>query len=188
MIDEEFEKQIKLYSKINEMVKSLENKPSLSYGLSITYIKYPMHEALKASASLLFETAKHTEGKNCIAYRLLKHSGQTIEGILGKSQNSYDMISDLMNVQEGLAFNSVMHNLENQESALSKILHDKERVCHFFENNYNEDTHTDQKKFFCSVSGLLYTMGQDEQSHTAVIADAKKYLYLSKYLNQKEHV
>ena len=51
--------------------------PSLSLGISICYSKFPLYEALDDSADLLFDYAKNRCGKNCVAVRLQKHSGQS---------------------------------------------------------------------------------------------------------------
>lgn len=48
---------------------------SLSFGVSITYYKYPLYEALESARSLLFDNAKKVFGKNAIALNLRKHSG-----------------------------------------------------------------------------------------------------------------
>lgn len=53
--------------------------PSLSFGISICFKKFPIYEALADSADLLFNIAKSK--KNCTAIRLQKHSGQS-EGLL----------------------------------------------------------------------------------------------------------
>ncbi len=54
-------------------------RPSLTYGITLCHIKYPLFEALSDSASLLFDAKGHTEAgyKNAVHLRLIKHSGQT---------------------------------------------------------------------------------------------------------------
>ncbi|MCR5782224.1 MAG: hypothetical protein K6G90_05745 [Clostridia bacterium] len=56
-------------------------KVGLSFGLFIGYEKFPLYEALDLSAYQLFGIAKDKQkgGKNCIAVRLQKHSGQSVE-------------------------------------------------------------------------------------------------------------
>lgn len=49
--------------------------PTLSFGLSINYYKFPMAEAIERSGSLMFGTAKKVDGKNAVAAKLEKHSG-----------------------------------------------------------------------------------------------------------------
>ena len=55
--------------------KKIDIHASLSFGVSITYYKYPLYEALESARGLLFNKAKHVEGKNAIALNLRKHSG-----------------------------------------------------------------------------------------------------------------
>ena len=52
--------------------------PSLSFGVSIQYYKYPLYEARQTAADLLFGVAKKHPNKNTMAIKLHKHSGQTI--------------------------------------------------------------------------------------------------------------
>ncbi len=54
--------------------------PSLSFGISICFKKFPLYEALDDSANLLFNIAKNQTEKNCTVIRLQKHSGQS-EGL-----------------------------------------------------------------------------------------------------------
>ena len=48
---------------------------SLSFGVSITYYKYPLYEALLSARTLLDHKAKKVNGKNAIALNFRKHSG-----------------------------------------------------------------------------------------------------------------
>jgi CRISPR-associated protein Cmr2 len=47
---------------------------TLSFGVNISYYKYPMYEAIQEAQKLLFQKAKQ-EPKNNIAYKVTKHSG-----------------------------------------------------------------------------------------------------------------
>ncbi|MBF0451767.1 MAG: type III-B CRISPR-associated protein Cas10/Cmr2 [Candidatus Magnetomorum sp.] len=72
-----------------------DRKPTLSSGISITYYKYPMGEALENAAQLLFNTAKkikvnNEEVKHAIAFDVQKHSGQKFSGILHKNAPYYE--------------------------------------------------------------------------------------------------
>ena len=55
--------------------KVLDIHASLSFGVSITYYKYPLYEALESARCLLFDKAKNVKGKNAVALNLRKHSG-----------------------------------------------------------------------------------------------------------------
>lgn len=90
--------------------------PTLSYGLSITYYKYPMFEALENAEELLTGTAKNSElsfflrernatkedtlrlvRKNRIAFHFRKHSGQAFTGCIDKAcERTYELLLGLI--------------------------------------------------------------------------------------------
>jgi CRISPR-associated protein Cmr2 len=74
----------KLFKDANIQIKETGKQATLSFGVSITYYKFPLYEALEKSRDLLFCQAKSKE-KNNIAFILTKHSGQSFGGILPKS-------------------------------------------------------------------------------------------------------
>lgn len=181
----------------NPVLKNLieaESGPSMSYGVSISYYKHPMHEALSYAADLLFYKAKKTPNKNSVAYRLMKHSGQTVEGILNKD------ILKILIAYDKPAFNSVMYNMENQKVQLIKLLSnmDDNRMHEFFANNYNEPNHNEKKPFFESVTNALMktyaltsptgmTENQKTEYAEKAIHTVIDMLYIEKFLNQAKH-
>ena len=70
--------------KVNQMgLKDKDGNPieaSLSFGVSITYYKYPLYEALESARTLLFKNAK--KQKPAVAWSLRKHSGGTFDATL----------------------------------------------------------------------------------------------------------
>jgi CRISPR-associated protein Cmr2 len=75
--------------------------PSLSYGVSITYHKYPLNEALIKAYELLSQAKdaysppakrKHPN-KNSIAFKQLTHSGKYFEGVIEKDKPEWDQAS-----------------------------------------------------------------------------------------------
>ncbi len=163
-------------------------KPSMSYGISISYYKYPMHEALKNARQLLFEKAKENP-KDQIALKLLRHSGQTTEVMIQKpfDQNFLDLIG----LDIGLATNSVLHNLTEQKTILKGLLplKDRSRFENFFHNFYDEDAH--KKRNFKQLSGKVINMLMNEfakdNNAEKVIERVKAQLYIVKFLNDKDH-
>lgn len=61
----------------NEFSGKLQDLPTLSFGISAQYYKYPLYEALEESRKLLQE-AKSQPRKNATVFQLQKHSGQTL--------------------------------------------------------------------------------------------------------------
>ena len=60
---------------------------SLSFGIFVSFYKFPLYEALEKSAELLFYTAKSV--RNCTAIVFQKHSGQS-EGLLIPNKDMSD--------------------------------------------------------------------------------------------------
>ena len=73
-IDEKFKKKMCELSQKHNIPT-----PSLSFGISIQYYRYPLYEARQLAQELLFGVAKNEHPKkNTLAVKLQKHSGQTI--------------------------------------------------------------------------------------------------------------
>lgn len=88
----------------NNSMKSLPFPPTLSFGVSISYYKHPMFEAIEQTDKLL-KNAK-TAGKNRIAWYLRKHSGQVSQGVINKDnkdiQNLHAQSTELIPEEHSL--------------------------------------------------------------------------------------
>ena len=65
-------------------LKKQEEHPTLSFGVSVSYYKYPMFEALELADKLLTKAKAGDGEKNNIVFSVLKHSGQTRAALLHK--------------------------------------------------------------------------------------------------------
>jgi len=162
--------------KIENIVSDLklEKKPSISFGLSITYYKFPLQEARDNAVNLLFNKAKN-EPKNQIAYQVIKHSGQTFESIINKD----NLFNDFLNVikfddtndanflhsiytkidKYKIVLNSMINICENEECI-------KKKLEAFFKNNFNEQEHKKYDKFFKDLINFItkvYSSNKDEK-------------------------
>jgi len=145
---------------------ALQTKEStLSFGISITYYKYPLYEALAKSREALFGVAKAYEGKNAIALSAQKHSGQSFDFCISKDDVAYEQ------------FKKLVHNTLAQDLELPHAIHHKlykhktlfenitiEQVESTFENLFNEEVH--HLKFqegLTAVSKLVTLLGRQNQ-------------------------
>lgn len=71
---------------------------SLSFGVFIGYHKFPLYEALEASATQLFGVAKNVIGKKAIAWTLQKNSGEQFAAAI--SRRNPELWDKFMNVVE----------------------------------------------------------------------------------------
>ena len=85
---------------------------SLSFGVSITYYKYPLYESLESARNLLFGKAKNIFGKNAIALNLRKHSGGAFYMELSNSNKDLEK-----------AFENIISASSIEESVVSAMVH-----------------------------------------------------------------
>jgi CRISPR-associated protein Cmr2 len=157
---------------IDECIKN-NKRPAMSYGISISYYKYPMNEALINAYDLLFHVAKKT--RNTIAFRVMKHSGQYFGTSFSKTHNAYlsfiNLIENHLIDESFLA--SVMYKLEEHKVILQEISsfmpnHDDDtpynRLLQFFKNNFDEKIHNadDKQLFLHSVRHLVREVFTEE--------------------------
>ena len=91
-----------VFDLLNDLSKDYKNAletedSTLSFGVSFTYYKYPLYEALERSRDTLFDVAKKYKGKNAVAVSLQKHSGQSFEFCIGKNEDAYAKFLKLVN-------------------------------------------------------------------------------------------
>jgi len=150
--------------------------PSLSFGLSITYVKYPLYEALESSRNLLFEiskegfegseidqkTRKYKRLKNNIAFRVLKHSGSSFGGLIHlDKEKELSVLEDFLSVfQQNVdapnqALRSIIYRIPENEKLFELIGKDKSAMLNFLDNSFDEDAHIDKKDYLETVARLI---------------------------------
>lgn len=132
-------------------------KATLSFGVSITYYKFPLYEALEKSRDLLFGKAKQSP-KNNIAYEVVKHSGQTFGGVVHKGSNAYAKFLEFVSIEKSLDDNflhSLHHKIDLHKKTLEAIKHDEAKLKNFFKNYFNEAGHDEYKEFFAKLIGYI---------------------------------
>lgn len=130
-----YAKNFKFYNDKNE------TKTTLSFGVSITYYKFPLSEALQLSRDTLFSKAKSK--RNTVGISVRKHSGQMNELILNFDDERYDVfknfLNKILNNEIDIPF-SIHYKLRELEELLECL----ENFDGFFENYFNEDIHKDK--------------------------------------------
>ena len=118
---------------------------SLSFGIFVSYVKYPLYEALEQSANLLFGVAK--ERRNAVAVHFQKHAGQS--EVLLISNDSIDSFIELHNK---ITEDKDKDNSEILLSAMHKLALFSEmfnsadglnEIKNIFKNTFDADAHKD---------------------------------------------
>lgn len=159
-IDNLFKKEV---SNKQELVSILaEPKPTLSWGVSISYYKFPLSEAIVNSRELLFNEAKEFDGKNAVAFKFIKHSGKTFGATFGKDNNDYtinfkNLLKQAFNPETDF-LSSLQYRISDNLVLLTTIFNavDYEvKVENFFENFFNEEIHSSRKGFVHAIRDML---------------------------------
>jgi CRISPR-associated protein Cmr2 len=106
-----------------------EIKASLSFGVSVSYYKYPLYEALESARNLLFGKAKKVDGKNAVALDLRKHSGGSFYMELSKNEgNLRDKFNAMIAASsaEESVVSAVSHKIRGNEGLLKLWIEDSE--------------------------------------------------------------
>ncbi len=148
-IDEVFNSLFTDDEVFKEIIKKVEKKPAISYGISVSYYKFPLNEALGEAIKQLFYTAKKTDKKNAVSFAVLKHSGQFFGTTFHKNAASYKEYTKLLreHLPNEELIRGVAHKLEPQKALLCSIgkedVVEKRNIIfdNFFLNNFDESVH-----------------------------------------------
>ena len=135
-------------------------KASLSFGVSITYYKYPLYEALETARNLLFGKAKGISQKKAVAWSLRKHSGGTFEAAF--SLKDTDLKTQFENLISATTDNdtvsAIAHKLRQEEALVNIVLesNNADRLDALFEKVLEFDK--DKADYFNAVKAIMPTL------------------------------
>lgn len=177
----------------NEKMKVLPDPPTISFGVSITYMKFPMGEALDYARKGL-KTAK--EGtKNAIVSRLQKHSGQTSVLKLKKGKKSYQTALGLLKtyIDNELFLHSLTYWFEKNRQIIKAVLSESDSnkrsamMESFLKNSLNEDVHTTKWDFIKKTGCYICECSDELKDATQAIDATVSLLRLIHFINTKRH-
>ena len=156
-----------LCEKISNIFNTKIPSATLSFGISINYVKFPLYEAVENSRELLFAKAKNDQ-RNNIAFNVTKHIRQSFETIINKSNKEvYDnFLVFTSNIKGGEDMDnflhSIHHKIDTYKTTINLIANNKEKLQNFFDNYFNESIHKEYKSFFESLIDFIYVVYQDK--------------------------
>ena len=145
------------------------DKVSLSFGLSITYYKFPLSEAMDKAGELLGLTKDANNQSNGekggkLALSFLKHSGSTFDLELKLQDNNalqvaFGKLYDAMTSDQSF-LNGVNYKLRDNQEIIEKIANDESRLLNVFVNIFEEETDLSKRKsqdeYLTVLRELLY--------------------------------
>lgn len=124
----------------NNKIKDVDVQTSMSYGISITYYKYPLAEAISLSHELLGD-AKKVPRKNAIATQVMHHSGQYSKTVFEKKAGgSFDEFLSLLKdfPTKGTFISSVHDRIRSDRTLIETIgIDDPIDFSGYFNNEYD---------------------------------------------------
>ncbi len=140
--------------------------PTLSFGLSITYYKYPLAEAF-AKAYELLKRSKD-EGGNRVAAQIIKHSGNEMVTVFDKTSDLYNQtLSDFLEVLDNkdASSSSITYKLRDNEKIFEQIGLLPKRVTYFINHLTDSKAEIINRKFDpkSPVDAEFNKLDKDEQ-------------------------
>ncbi|MGA0560697.1 type III-B CRISPR-associated protein Cas10/Cmr2 [Larkinella sp. VNQ87] len=137
-------------------VSDIPDCPTLSFGISISYHKYPLFEALETAKQLLEDTK--TGQKNAVAFRLLKHSGSYFGEQFSQADGSFKRMCSLLDAiakpvkqeeeeEKARFLSSVQFRIRELSPLLQAIANKEGQLKAFFDNQFNEAIHHQMREF-----------------------------------------
>ena len=146
---------------------------SLSFGVAVQYVKYPLYEALER-ARVQFYKAKESCGKrpngseisggNRLGIELVKHSGKTVQLMVENEKlEAIDNLIKYRATTNDQALESVLYNLQDTEIVF-KLLFEKTAQNAFnlkeyktrFLNNFNNPNQLDYHDYLENIAEFFY--------------------------------
>lgn len=137
--------------------KGNEIKASLSFGVSISYFKYPLYEALESARNLLFGKAKNIEQKKAVAWSLRKHSGGTFDAAFSlkdkELKNQFEKLIEATTDNDTVS--AIAHKLRQEEALVDIVLESgqPERLNALFDKVLEFDK--DKADYFDAVKSIM---------------------------------
>lgn len=160
-----------IFELCEKISKDFENRfagiATLSFGISINYVKHPLYESVENSRNLLSNKAK-TKDKNNIAFNVTKHSGQSFETIIHKGNKEIynNFLVFTSNIKGGIDMDnflhSIHHKIDTYKSTINLIGKDRNKLQNFFDNYFNETSHDEYKSFFTALIDFIHVVYQDD--------------------------
>lgn len=198
-LDGLFNELILDYKGLQPVMEKLNNEllPSLSFGMSIGYYKYPLNKSLIKGANLLFGVAKGQPGKNSTAFEIIKHSGQHFGTAFNKSSGTYKAFRDMVRphgdkqfIPDETLLRGIAHKLETLSASIMALADKETEISgnkepnnifqNLFENHFDEAIHRDEDNlnpFLLSVLALLEHVYKDTPVNSGAEGKSKDEIH-----------
>ena len=142
-----------------------ENIPTLSFGISINYKKFPLYEAFKDALTMLDEAKKiekDEDQKNKTAVHIMKHSGQSVKFRYLNNGVLYNQLLKILKIQSDSVFlHSMMFKIDLYKPLLIAALKNDNDLEQTFNNIFDSGYHETVMNYIQTVRKCLKTIYDD---------------------------
>lgn len=206
---------IKQFCIDNHLKTSLDDKHiGLTFGLSVTYHKFPMDEAIEISRNLMRvgkriewnktvmvnNVVRNIKIKNNLKVSLMLHSGTFFTATFNLDKDRREPFRALLQLldqyitkKEDVDLKSVIDTLLRNGTILKLLLSEKnakQRISNFFKNNFDEEEHQKFNEFFETVTDCLMAAKDNAvklgYSDDWVLDQTYDALRLARFVNQTD--
>ena len=137
-----------------------EIRASLSFGVSISYYKYPLYEALESARNLLFGKAKNIQQKKAVAWSFRKHSGGNFDAAFSlydeELKKQFDKL--ISETTDDEIVSAIAHKIRKEEALVDIVLESgkQDRMNALFDNVLEYDN--DNANYFEAVKTIMPTL------------------------------
>ena len=138
-----------------------ENKPTVSFGISVNYKKYPLYEALKDSLYLLTERSKDVPSgkeKNRTTVRIRKGSGQSVIFRYANDSIVYKKLIEILGLGQAAneaSLHSMLYKTILYRPILSSALKTEKDLAEVYKNLFDSEYHGSVETYIAAVKDAL---------------------------------
>lgn len=164
--------------------------PSLSFGVSINYIKFPLYESVNDANNLLFGDSK-SGIKNNITCNIHKHSGQSAKFTCNLSSDAYKSFNELVKLfindssdSDDKAIRSFIYHIESfkqifkQYFKTDSLINEKVLIDNLFDSDLRDNGRIIKEIIAELMKGIKATDYNDDEEIEKVL-DKKAFILVS---------
>ena len=160
---------------------------SLSFGISITYYKYPLYEAFESARTLLFDTAKKISQKKAIVWSFRKHSGGLFDAAFSLKDNElktafYELIQY---TTKNTVVSAVAHKLRQEENLVKTVMADYDNCPNRLDALFEKILEFQNNEYFNSIKKIMPLLYK-EVGENNFISTLYSLLRTAKFINGED--
>lgn len=168
----------RLSSIFTEKVSGNQPFPSVSFGIAIRYMRFPLYEALNAAYAALEDAKQSRPEKNAFAIDLQKHSGQSIQLCITKE--GFPLFNSILRQslqQDDETVNSIIYVLEKFAASIYTDAKDlRTKNVNVFLNHYDNASQKKYQNYIKAIAELCCDFLECGELITSQADDAQSKL------------